>query len=327
MRKRTVARRETVSFPEGAVADALSSLGVEVLTEDGDELVALCPGHKERTGKVDHDPSWSMNSESGVHYCFSCGYKGNLFSLVRDLKGADAARDLYEPFEKFGRLVLPEGWEGIADFEPKAAEEVRTPNFKPESWLDPFVSPPKWALAARKISAVGAEEYGVLWDAEKDRWILPLRDPESNRLYGYQAKAQRTRYFRNRPRDMKKSHTFFGWPRVVASETKKVVVVESPLDAVLLSDCDVLAIASCGSRLSDEQIELLASVDWVYLWLDNDTAGALEVKRLRKVLVERGIRADFILAEDHPEWLEAGWKDVGEMPDEFIGHVLDASGL
>lgn len=316
------------NFPEGAVADALSSLGIEVLAEDGDELVALCPGHKERTGKEDGNPSWSINARSGVHFCFSCHFKGNLFTLVRRLKGADAARDLFEPFEKYERMVLPEMPEmEIEPFDPAPADSVRTPNIRPESWLDEFVSPPKWARAARKISAQAAEEYEVLWDAEKDRWILPLRDPVTKELYGYQVKAQKGRFFRNRPRTMQKSHTFFGWPRVDTSSPTRLVVVESPLDAVLLSDCDVLAVASCGSRLSDEQIDLLEHVDEVFLWLDNDTAGDLEVKRLRKVMVERGIRAEFILAEDHPEWLEAGWKDVGEMPDEFVGHVLDVAGL
>jgi hypothetical protein len=320
---------DRISFPEGSVEDTLASIGVEVLREDADELVALCPGHKERTGKEDGHPSWSINARSGVHFCFSCQYKGTLFSLVRDLKGSDAARDLYEPFERYGRLVLPEGEEGfeVGEINPKPAETIRTPNIKPESWLDQFVDPPKWARDARKVSLAACWEYEVRWDKDRDAWVLPLRDPETKKLYGYQAKSEKTRFFRNRPRSMQKSHTFFGWPAIDLSSPTKLLVVESPLDAVLLSDYGMPAVASCGSRLSDEQIDLLRLVDSVHLWLDNDTAGELEVKRLRKVMVASGIRAEFITPEDHPEWRESGWKDVGEMPDDAVANILDASGL
>jgi hypothetical protein len=42
--------------------------------------------HFARTGKADNSPSWWINLSTGMHICFSCGYKGNLLQLVCDVK-------------------------------------------------------------------------------------------------------------------------------------------------------------------------------------------------------------------------------------------------
>jgi hypothetical protein len=322
-------RRDETFYPNGVVEDTVTSLGVEILKEDGDELVALCPGHKTRTGKDDGNPSWSINGESGVHFCFSCHYRGNLFTLVRDMKGIDAAKGLKATLEIHGGTLVLEGMEdleGITVEKPKAGA-IRIANFQPESWLDDYVDPPMWARRARGVSLGAVLEYKVRWNESMDAWIFPLRDAENGRLLGYQTKSQKTRFFRNRPRDMKKSHTFFGWSMLDLSVPMTVVIVESPLDALLLADYGVLALAICGSRISDEQVELLQRLDRVVFWLDNDTAGELETKRLQKVTVESGIRAEFIIPADFPTWAEQGWKDPGDMPDDEVSNILDASGL
>jgi DNA primase len=68
----------------------LSELGIDVVREDGPELVALCPYHDDR------NPSWSINSDQGserwgAHSCWSCkdeddGGRGTLFNLVMHVK-------------------------------------------------------------------------------------------------------------------------------------------------------------------------------------------------------------------------------------------------
>ena len=47
----------------------------------GDELMALCPFHDEK------NPSFSLNVDSGVFYCFGCQHSGNVFHLVEHLTG------------------------------------------------------------------------------------------------------------------------------------------------------------------------------------------------------------------------------------------------
>jgi DNA primase len=317
---------EHTTLPEGVVASALESLGIEVLTEQyGGELVALCPGHLARVGKLDGNPSWSINAESGVHYCFSCGFRGNLFTLIRDMKGYNAALSFRSDFAAHHRVLMEDHDYDLPDINFSTADPVRVANFYPESWLEDYVDPPRWALTARRITLIGAKQYGIRWDAQDDSWIFPLRDPDTGRLLGFQKKSQRTRMFRNRPRTVAKSETFFGWD--VVKGANKVVVVESPIDAVLLADMEVAAVAICGSRMSDSQISLLhgAGFDSVFVWLDNDPAGEKESQRLKRELTAQGVTSEFLLADTYPA-VGMG-KDAGDLTFEQIESVLDQAGI
>ncbi|MBI4209288.1 MAG: DNA primase [Deltaproteobacteria bacterium] len=51
------------------------------LKRSGARHVGLCPFHQEKT------PSFSVNEEKGVFYCFGCGVGGNAFSFLTQLKG------------------------------------------------------------------------------------------------------------------------------------------------------------------------------------------------------------------------------------------------
>jgi len=91
----------------------LERLNIEPVQTRGDEILALCPGHKEITGKEDHNPSWWINAETGAHICFSCGFKGNIWSLIATVQGlrdangfldyADAKDWLYLSFDNISR--------------------------------------------------------------------------------------------------------------------------------------------------------------------------------------------------------------------------------
>ncbi len=55
--------------------------------------MGLCPFHE------DHNPSFSVNIETGLFNCFACGKKGDIFTFYQELKGVDfptALRDLGE---------------------------------------------------------------------------------------------------------------------------------------------------------------------------------------------------------------------------------------
>lgn len=297
------------TLPKGMVEETLKSLGIDVLRHDQDELIALCPGHKMTTGKSDHNPSWSINERTGVHFCFSCGFKGNVYTLVRDLDGEQAAKSLLSDYEIHGSVAVEQG--------SKVSVSVRSAStVKPErrdfadSHLALYSDPPDWALARRRLLTNDYKRYGVRWDDTNEAWILPLRYPDTFRLMGYQVKAEKTRLFRNRPRAMPKADTLFGID--VVQDATRIVVVESPLDAVLLSDMDYPAVAICGARVSDSQIGLLRDFDFVYFWLDNDRAGDAERDRLRRASIPHSFVGTDI-----------EWKDPGDTPYRVIDQVLD----
>jgi DNA primase len=293
------------------VRDTLGTLGISIEEEKGDEFWALCPRHRMRTGRADRKPSWSINAETGLHSCFSCHYKGNLYTLVVDLKGRPTANDFWKNLEVHG-LPIPEGYRVTRDDSFPTNDDgsygVRTMR---ESELAVFTDPPQWALDARRLDLESCSDYGVRWDIDSDAWILPFRDPETGDLIGYQSKSQKERKFLNYPPGLSKKGTLFGYREALPSPA--VAVVESPLDAVLLHRIGFPAVAICGSKVSDEQMELLQEFDLVVFALDNDDAGRTEHDRITRTAQGLYYRIVQYLGDE---------KDFGEMSDGDIRRVL-----
>lgn len=302
------------------VSALLERLGIEPAGHSGDEITAHCPGHEERTGKADDHPSWSINAETGMHLCFSCGYKGGLATLVATVNGTG-----WDDAEAYLRDLQSD--EARAEDVLRRIRQVRTqPVGEPETiWVQPesklalFVTPPSWALRARRLTGDAAEEYGVLWDHRRDVWITPLRERYTGRLLGWQEKGQTKRYFNNRPKGMQKSKTLFGWHAAASSDT--AVVVESPLDAVRLASAGVSgAMAFCGAKVSDEQYELLRQFRKVIVAFDNpklDTAGRHAAHAMRKAAKEMSLPVYFFAYGDREV------KDVGDMTDKRVWWGLE----
>lgn len=300
-------------YPEGLVSRTLESLGVDAARIAGDEIWALCPQHRSRTGNPDHNPSWSINSRSGLHKCFSCGYRGNLFVLVKDLGGDVSAL----PGSSRDRSPTVADWTKglVTERDFPSARAVGSPGRSatvPSIAL--FTPPPDSALMSRRLSRKAAERYRVRWNSTDSRWILPLYSPDNGKLLGYQEKGPR--YFRNHPLGMRKNSTMFGLPQVTGSD--RVVVVESPLDSVRLAGMGYDSVALCGSMPSDAQMSLLSGFTHVVWALDNDEAGARGTDR---VLRDPWFKCSVVQYE------EGDGKDVGEMDDARIVAILTEAGL
>lgn len=254
----------------------LDELGIAVINERGSERLAKCPGHKDRKGRDDANPSWWINADTGAHICFSCGFKGNLPFLVAYVRGIT---------NRWGLLDFDTARRWIDQYEPSVAQAVtrisndsyRGPDRKvyvPESELAVYVDPPEWARKARGLSLNSCSFYGVLWDEREGSWITPIRDPYTSKLMGWQAKGQKVKVFRNRPTGVQKSHTLFGIDRYVDGD---MILVESPLDAVRLLSVGVRGgVAAFGAVLSEQQYLLLRRADRLIVAFDNpriDAAG------------------------------------------------------
>jgi hypothetical protein len=251
------------------VVATLRRLGIEG-REYGRELSASCPMHRERTGRDDANPSWSINTKSGMHLCYSCGYKGSLVSLINDLNG-----DVQDAEEARSWLVRPGLSKKVTL--PDLTRALTGPSLLDESLLGRFTQPPSWALKERRITGEACEEFGVLWEPLNDAWILPIRDPYTFGLMGWQEKSQTTRRFRNHPTGVKKSRTLFG---LHVFTEGRMIVVESPLDAVRLwSEGIIGAVSVFGAAVSAQQLTLVSN-DEVVFALDNDDAGRKASERL-----------------------------------------------
>lgn len=299
------------------VREAVEALGIEVINVQGDELLALCPMHRARTGTDDHNPSWWINEETGLSLCFSCGYAASLKGLVVDVLGLrndKGEADWHSAEEWLGNYT-----DSLLAASKKLGERGLWQGERPklvamsEARLAVFTEPPQWALDARKLTARSCAKYGVLWDDSVDAWITPLREPQSpQRLIGWQAKGQGHRMFRNRPPGMKKSGTLFGY----TGFERRMVVVESPLDCVRIQSAGFDgAVSTCGAKVSHEQIRLISSADSIILALDNprlDKAGDAALEEFYKEALTRGI--DFYQFA----YGDSGAKDPGDMTDAQI---------
>jgi len=284
------------------VEKTLLGLGISGV-EYGDEFLTNCPQHFERTGKEDRNPSFSINLESGLFNCFSCGYSGGIHRLIADLKGI--------PVEEAEQLVIKP---------PLTAERLPQPYIRvkdrslPESILGRFEAPPDWALEARNLDRLAVSEYGVLWNPDTDSWITPIRAPYTNKLLGWQEKGQLTRSFNNYPAAMlQKSSTLYGLDKFTRG---RMIVVESPLDAVRLRSVGFTGgVSTMGVRISEKQLDLLSMADSVVFALDNpavDEDGATATKELYTRTRGRLRNVYFF------EYGDSTAKDVGDMSREEI---------
>ena len=288
----------------GDVQGAMEALGIEIDRAEGGEIWARCPRHALRTGKADRHPSFSVNEDSGLFCCLSCGYSGAFPQLACDLLGLDPHQaDVW--VREQGSLAY-----AVRTLD-RRARSAGPPPWAAEPDLAGYVEPPPAALRERGIYPEDAARYGILWDAEAEGWILPIRDPYGV-LMGYQFK--KGHFVRNRPRGVPKATTLFG---AHLMDGGAAILVESPLDCARIFSAGFAgAVASFGAVVSDAQIDLLVSrADEVVIALDNpacDEAGALNAP-----LVEARLRGR-VRPIRYFRYPDRKTKDPGDMSYEDI---------
>lgn len=307
-----------ISVDIQAVAAALR-LPIDVRNHEAN---GYCPMHKRRTGKEDSNPSWWINLETGMHMCFSCGYKGNLLQLIADVNefyvkswGKDEGYDYRAAEEWLATVseIKPEKLLEILRSLPDYIEPSDKPLEMSEARLAVFVQPPKEQLSARHLTEESVSSYTVLWDTTKNAWILPLREPHFRKLMGWQEKGTVERTFYNRPAGLQKSKTLFG---IENQREDQVIVVESPLDCVRIASAGVPgAVATCGATVSMEQVKLLRYSEKIICAFDNpnlDKAGRKASEEMREYARKYGLNLYFF------NYGDSNKKDPGDLTDEEI---------
>lgn len=289
--------------------DFLHGLGIETYGARGSEVKALCPGHLDRTGKLDRNPSWSINADTGAHNCFSCGFRGGLQYLVSYVNGIpmEAAEEWVQTTtsdlaKRLERALAPK-------------QVVEKPEVDiTEANLAAYSTPPADMLLGRGITTTAATHYGILYDARRECWIIPIRDA-FGKLLGWQEKSSTGRYFRNYPTGIQKSKSLFGYDKY---EGGTMVVVESPLDVARLASVGVFGgVATYGTAISKEQLNLIKGADRVVMAMDNDEAG--KATSLNLVNKARDLWMEFWLFD----YSHVDVKDIGAMSKNEILQGLD----
>lgn len=284
------------------VESILRELGLDYKIT-GDEAIAPCPAHK------DKHPSWSINTKSLVHHCFSCGFSGNLASLVSHVLNLSYPQAVIWCNSKVG-WARAEQW--LEDYDSVAF----SPQYLKlgEADLALFTAPPDEAMKSKDINAESVKDYGVLWNPKKEEWIFPIRDPFTSQLWGWQSKNART--FRHYPVGCPRSKTLFGLDTFEYGSP--VILVESPIDCLRISTAGRRGgLSSLGVRVSDFQFSLIQRcTESLILALDNDSPGVEETARICTEF--NGVRNVRIF---NYELVNA--KDPGEMTDGEIRYGIE----
>lgn len=298
------------------VLAALDDLGIQVVRLTEQEAWSICPGHYSRVGRENVRPDkWSVNIETGQHSCFSCGFSGSFVYLVQEVKGYD--RHDAEQWVR-GRGGVSRLRRILADSQGRSAHLQGDSRVQPwnEARLAFFSDPPDSARLGRRVSEGALEHYGVLWDSEKENWILPIRSPYTGELWGYQEKGEG--WFSNKPARVKKSETLFG---LDCFEGTTAILLESPLDCLRLYSASVFGgLSSFGVQTSDTQLELLFdTAEEIIFALDNDEAGITKSWDLRNRYLRSGRKIKFA-DYSHISWA----KDLGTegVSDEDIQKAI-----
>lgn len=227
-------------------------------TRSGDEVLSLCPFHQ------DSKPSFHFNVRKGLFICFACGEKGSAKKLARRLDLA---------------LVENATVDGLVDaMKALEAAQLEPPNkVIPERSLGRFAGTPHFYWKQRrKFSNATCKAFNLGYDPIRDELTIPYRN-----LYGELLGVIRRRLEDNvypkylYPKGVKKNLLLFGIEKVYAGQLDRVALVEGSLDAVWCWQNGIPAVATLGSSLSEEQVDLLheAGIHTVVLLHDYDLAG------------------------------------------------------
>jgi DNA primase len=293
---------ESLDFNDRVLSDIRSAADiVEVIGEHttlkkaGNSWKGLCPFHREKT------PSFTVNRDRGLFYCFGCGAGGDLFGFVRQIeratfreaaeilarkygidvpkrvagRGEDRRERLLAAVAAAHRRYSENLWSGPN----RAAEYLRERGvpeetardlglgFAPDSWdfLSGTSEPPETLIEAGLLQpgAEGKRPY----DRFRNRLLFPIRD-ERGRVVGFGGRSlseEEPKYL-NSPESpvFTKNRLLYGMPaaREGMRERDRAVLVEGYFDHLALLLSGIPeTVASMGTSLGRLQADKLRK--WV----------------------------------------------------------------
>lgn len=276
------------------IAKLLARLKIDARA-DGDEFIALCPGH------TDTRPSWSINRQTGKHHCFSCGFGGTVASLVihvLDVAGLGWSRgDAWKWMEEQG-LLVGDGERALSvELYLKRDERPRfvlpaTVRFAESiaEWPTPAVR----YLAGRRIAGWQVRRWGIGYAIAgrlEGRVVIPVRDARGTPLT-YTARTftgARVRYLTPAEDEHPDTSALFGeqfWPS--AGHRDLVVVVEGAIKGLAVERAApgvaVAGVLGVTQSRNLRALSKLSSFARVIVLFDRDAAGEGAADELRWAL-------------------------------------------
>ena len=238
------------------VEDLLNTKDISFIPKGKDFLVrCLNPEHEDR------NPSMRVDQITGIFNCFSCGYKGNLFTHFG---------------QKANKMELRK------QLMRKKIDEIRFQSSglqMPEGYM-PYVG--NW----RNIKPETYKDFEAFIHAGKDfngRICFPIRD-RSARIVAFQSRTtgdQQPKYLNTPPGA--KLPLF----PIVKPLQGRIILVEGIFDVINLHDKGLTNAVCCFgvNNVTEEKLQVLtvSGVEGIDVFLDNDEAGQVASKKIREM--------------------------------------------
>lgn len=257
------------------VREIWNTLFNDNVTEDDKIKWRCCPFHNERT------PSFNIDLERGVWFCFGCHKKGNIYQLVKAILNYDneQAKKYLKTYyfdnivkgnysltqkqkEKQLNNYLNKNKKKIKINLPKDFELIESNDYleKVRGLTKEEIKRDKWGIS---------KEY-------KDRVILPIY--MNNKLYTYFARdiTGKNKIKSKNAKNGKARKCLFGWDHIKHFDS--VVIVEGYFDTIKLRRLGFQTLALNWNRITEEQVEWLSSFKEIIVFPDFDFGGKMLLK-------------------------------------------------
>lgn len=308
-----------------------------ITKRNGKNHVGLCPFHQENT------PSFSVDPEQNVFYCFGCQEGGDAIHYYQKLNNIDFLETITQLAEKYGVTLDKDQTEKQKMFASKqeiAYKLLSDVNRQFQSQLNEKV---KEYLTKRKINENTIKTFGLGYGSSakieskeiarelgilkgnnfvyQDRLIIPIRNKNgiTIALNARTLTNQEPKYIHSPNSYLwQKKDTLFGLSEAIPLIKKqdKVYIVEGCFDVMTGWQNDLPMVACLGSTMSKQQLtELLKLTNNIIFCLDTDKTGQKAIYRLIE-LIEKEILAGVFC----PKILILGNKDIA---DYFLENDLE----
>jgi len=256
---------------------------LDIRTRSGDEWQALCPFHG------DTQPSFSVNIKKGLYICYACGAKGNIRQLASFYKTeiTEKEPDINDVLNTLGKIS-------------ETLKQTSRPavGIKIPAHILSSLDGNKYWTGVRKLTPTVVERYKLGYDDINNQAVIPQEDLQ-RRVLGLIRRNMgdvTPRYMY--PRGLKISHCLFGagvaredyemfayeiiekrdaYPSVHYKKVSApaLVITEGAIDAMVAYELGAMGVAMLGSRISEEQVEIIKKIapPEIIVATDADRAG------------------------------------------------------
>jgi DNA primase len=300
------------------VQDYLESKGLHKVRLVGENAMACCPFHDERS------PSFGVNIDTGVYNCFGCGARGTIGHLVKVLDKFDTVYDAEDHLiQLYGRYSISVDDELELKFDDETTKSAYYIN---DSILDEYKFRHPY-LGERGIEEAWQRRFGIGYSKRHRAITIPWYD-ERHRLITVKFRSVTGKQFWYDPPlpSGVKAETLWSLDKVIHSKFTKVALTEAEIDGISVwqagAERGIGASGIGGNQFNESQasklIRLLPEGTEIITFTDNDKGGELAKERISDYLSGR-----FRLSEVDWSLIDRPVKDANDLSTAEVGFLLD----